>query len=61
MTFWEFLDSSPILAFSLAALLVGLLTSLIKISFRHMNIRKHGWPPEHCDADGDFKSNDEAT
>lgn len=23
--------------------------------FRHMNIRKHGYPPPHCDADGDFK------
>ncbi len=23
---------------------------------RHWNIRKHGYPPEHCDADGDFKT-----
>ena len=22
---------------------------------RHMNIKKHGYPPQHCDADGDFK------
>jgi len=22
---------------------------------RHANIRKHGYPPVHCDADGDFK------
>jgi hypothetical protein len=22
---------------------------------RCMNIRKHGWPPVHCDADGDFR------
>jgi len=22
---------------------------------RHLNIRKAGWPPPHCDADGDFK------
>lgn len=21
---------------------------------RHLNIRKHGWPPPHCDADGDL-------
>lgn len=21
---------------------------------RHANIRKHGYPPAHCDADGDF-------
>jgi hypothetical protein len=23
--------------------------------WRHWNIRKHGYPPPHCDADGDFK------
>lgn len=22
---------------------------------RHMNIRKHGWPPTHLDADGDWR------
>jgi hypothetical protein len=22
---------------------------------RHLNIRKHGWPPSHLDADGDWK------
>jgi hypothetical protein len=26
---------------------------------RHMNIRKHGWPPVHCDGDGDFREEDE--
>lgn len=26
---------------------------------RHFNIRKHGYPPEHCDADGDFKFSEE--
>lgn len=24
-------------------------------TLRHFNIRKHGYPPPHCDADGDFK------
>ena len=23
-------------------------------SLRHRNIMKYGYPPEHCDADGDF-------
>ena len=23
--------------------------------WRYWNIRKHGYPPKHCDADGDFK------
>jgi len=24
--------------------------------WRHLNIRKHGYPPAHCDADGDFRN-----
>jgi hypothetical protein len=27
---------------------------------RHLNIRKAGWPPEHLDADGDYKRKEEA-
>ncbi len=27
--------------------------------WRHWNIRKHGYPPIHCDADGDFKQEKE--
>lgn len=25
---------------------------------RHLNIHKHGYPPAHCDADGDFKESE---
>jgi hypothetical protein len=28
--------------------------NLIKIIMRQSNIRKHGYPPAHCDANGDF-------
>jgi hypothetical protein len=24
-------------------------------TLRHYNVKKHGYPPAHCDADGDFK------
>ena len=24
-------------------------------TWRHYNIRKHGYPPPHCDADGDLR------
>ena len=34
---------------------VRLLYILINRPLRHWNIRKHGYPPAHCDADGDFK------
>ena len=27
--------------------------------WRHFNLMKHGYPPEHCDADGDFKQTKE--
>lgn len=26
--------------------------------WRHWNIRKWGYPPSHCDADGDFKTDE---
>jgi hypothetical protein len=31
---------------------------LVNRVLRHYNIRKHGYPPPHCDADGDFKEED---
>lgn len=58
MDFWQFMNNSPFLTFFLALILA----SVIKTPFwafnrfmRHLNIRKAGWPPPHCDADGDFK------
>ena len=33
-----------------------LIIVLINRFLRHWNIRKHGYPPAHCDADGDFKN-----
>ena len=27
--------------------------------WRHWTIRKHGYPPAHCDADGDYKNTEE--
>jgi hypothetical protein len=29
--------------------------------WRHWNIRKHGYPPRHCDADGDAVVEEEET
>jgi hypothetical protein len=36
------------------ASIVNCLFRLINRIIRHMNIRRYGWPPPHCDADGDF-------
>lgn len=59
---YEFMSDSPILAFFIAAFSVqffyGLFVRLPVMVLRHMNIRKHGYPPAHCDVDGDFVLND---
>lgn len=48
--FWHFIG---------AAMLIGIpFNFLFKIWNRYLrsrNIRAHGYPPAHCDADGDFK------
>jgi len=53
------MSESPVLTFFLAVILgctaYDVLFKLPNRLFRHLNIRKHGWPPDHCDADGDFK------
>lgn len=46
--FWRFVGC--------AILLQMFLTTIFKMwnrFWRHWNIRKHGYPPDHCDADGD--------
>lgn len=61
MNGWEFAGEHPWAAFFLALLAAGALKSvcgtvavLWNRTLRHWNIRKHGYPPAHCDADGDF-------
>lgn len=63
MTIFEFMSDSPFLTFFIV-LIVG--EVIVRIFFglpnrilRHWNIRKHGYPPAHCDADGDFKEDKE--
>lgn len=52
-SFWTFVGT---------LLLIYLLAQLIQnISFRILRtivLRKNGWPPAHCDADGDFKEDE---
>lgn len=59
MTIFEFMMNSPWLSFFMALILAGLVEAILfrlpNRIIRGMNIRKHGWPPKHCDADGDFK------
>lgn len=52
--FWKFIGY-----WSMIALILGIpakvLIFAINRPLRHWTIRKHGYPPAHCDADGDFK------
>ena len=34
---------------------LNFILSFYNRTWRHFNIRKHGYPPAHCDGDGDFK------
>ena len=68
-TIYEFMSKNPFLTFfSLIVLVSGIsgivwmVSSIIGDIFfrlpnrvlRHFSIKKHGWPPLHCDADGDL-------
>ena len=53
-SFWVFIGSLLLIELPLKFLL-----NAIKLFVRQRNISKHGWPPEHLDADGDFKTDPE--
>lgn len=59
MNIFQFMSDSPWLTFFLALILGEVVVKIMLIVpnriLRHWNIRKHGYPPAHCDADGDFK------
>ena len=54
----KFASDNPWLTFFLAVLaaevIIRVVVNLPNRILRHWNIRKHGYPPPHCDADGDF-------
>jgi hypothetical protein len=56
MTLLESLAQRPgvvaVLLIVFAFLLAGATVKIVKIRARSANIRAHGWPPAHVDADG---------
>ena len=54
MNFWQLANERPILTFFLVWLLTRCVFRCWNRLMRMFNIRKNGWPPPHCDADGDF-------
>ena len=63
MNIFDFIGNHQILTFVLALICLAAIQSVlaycINRPLRHRNIKLHGWPPAHCDADGDFKKEDE--
>ena len=56
--FWKFWYDSSFLSFIAVLVISSSIYTLCCIPnriLRHLNIRKHGWPPEHLDADGDSR------
>ena len=53
-SFWHFVGFLFLLA-SFGNAILAIWTRLL----RYWTIRKHGYPPSHCDADGDFKQKED--
>ena len=55
MTFFDWLsqEGSGFLVAVIAIIIGMTVCSVVRLVTRSINIRKHGWPPPHCDADGD--------
>jgi Na+/serine symporter len=52
--FWKFIGYWIIIAMFLTTIF-NIIAFIINRPLRHWTIRKHGYPPIHCDADGDLK------
>ena len=52
--FWAFVGSM-ILLYLVLWIPSRLIFIIVNRTLRHLNIRKHGWPPSHLDADGDWR------
>lgn len=49
----EFAKANPGIALLIVWVLAWAATVPFRLFFRHLNIKAHGWPPPHLDADGD--------
>jgi hypothetical protein len=55
MNIWQFMSEHPWLTFFLVLIIKESIVNTINRVMRHWNIHKYGYPPPHCDADGDFR------
>ena len=59
MDIYQFMSASPILTVILVMLGAHYFVALVNRIFRHSGTSGHGYPPAHCDADGDFRQDSE--
>lgn len=56
--FWKFIGY-----WIMIAVIFGLIANVLKIAivspFKYLNIKKHGYPPSHCDSMGDLVEEDD--
>ena len=57
MNIYQFMSENPYLTGFLCLFICHTVFKIVNRIIRHFNLRKNGWPPAHCDADGDFKDN----
>ena len=55
MGIYEFMVTAPFLTFFLVLIFTMLFSELWSCLLKNINILVHGWMPEHCNADGEFK------
>jgi len=64
MTMWQYFNDNWFMALLAGMALYGigyaLLFRLPNRIIRSRNIKNQGWPPEHLDADGDFKQEEDS-
>ena len=53
MNGYEFIEGNPFTALAILSLVTGTIYYGFVRLMRAVNIHKQGWPPPHCDADGD--------
>lgn len=50
MSAFEFMSANPWLTFFLATIAGWAFVAPFGLFFRHLSIRKHGWPPPHVES-----------
>jgi len=59
MNIYDFMSNSPILTFFIVIAIGEVIVRIFSRLFRIINLFRNGYPPEYCDADGDFKDKEE--